>query len=90
MYPQLILRLIESCEDAAQAGICREEIRNRLLPEKVQHLLKTMAPADFLEWVGIDPDYSYYFKELQHSGVGLQPREAAAMILEAIVLDAIA
>jgi hypothetical protein len=90
MYPQLILKLIQSCEEAAHAGISREEIRNRLLPEKVQHLLKTLAAADFLEWVGLDPDYSYYFKELQHSGVGLQPREAAAMILEAIVLDAIA
>ncbi len=89
MYPQLVLRLIQSCEEAAQAGVCREEIRNRLLPEKVQHLLKTVVPRDFLEWVRIDPDYSYYFKELQQSGVGIEPREAAAMILEAIVLDAI-
>ncbi|HEV8132586.1 MAG TPA: hypothetical protein VGQ81_15175 [Acidobacteriota bacterium] len=89
MYPQLILHLIQSCEEAATAGVCQPEIRNRLLPDKVQHALKTIVARDFVEWVSQDPDYRYYYRELQQSGISANPREAAAMILEAIVLDAI-
>ena len=89
MYPQLILRLIESCEDASAIGICRQEIRNRLLPEKVRRLVTNLAAGDFLDWVGKDPDYCYYSEELRQSGISAEPGEAAAMILEAIVLDAL-
>jgi len=89
LFPQLILRLIQSCEDAAGAGVCRDEIRNRLIPERVRRVFKTVVPKDFLEWVQEDPDYGYYYRELEQLGVGGNPAEAAAMILEAIVLDAL-
>ena len=89
MYPQLILHLIESCEEAARAGTCREEIRNRLLPEKVARLLESLPAGDFMEWVRQDPDYGYYYRELQQTGISAAPAEAVAMILEAIALDAL-
>ncbi|MBI4455487.1 MAG: hypothetical protein HY644_06270 [Acidobacteria bacterium] len=89
MYPQLILRLIESCEHAVAGGVCRDEVRNHLLPEKVKHLLKSLLAQDFLDWARNDPDYRTYYEEMEKSGLCAQPTEAAAMILEAIVLDAI-
>jgi hypothetical protein len=87
MYPQIILKLIQSCEDAARAGVCREEIRNRILPDKVQHLIKSVRPKALLDWAQEDPDYSFYYRELQDTGLTERPAEAAAMLLEAIVLD---
>lgn len=89
MYPQMILRLIESCEHAARGGVPGTEVRDRLLPEKVQRLLQNIVAQDFLEWVRSDPDYGSYYREVEQSGVGAKPSEAAAMILEAIVLDAL-
>jgi len=89
MYQQMILRLIESCEAEAGRGRTREQIREQWLPEKVRHLVVNMAPRQFIEWVRDDPDYRDYFFEVQDSGVCAKPAEAAALILETIVLDAI-
>ncbi|MBI2821093.1 MAG: hypothetical protein HYX74_02610 [Acidobacteria bacterium] len=89
VYPQLILRLIETCEQAARAGVCREEICGSFLPEKVERLVRNLAAQDFLEWARNDPDYSFYYNEVEHAGLAARPAEAAAMILEAIAMDAL-
>lgn len=87
MYRRHILELIEKCLQAQQAGYSLEDIRLEVLPELTKPLLE--SPVIFLNWVIEDRDYSVFYFEVQESGVCAKPSEAAAMILEAIVLDAL-
>jgi hypothetical protein len=89
MYPQLILRLMESCEQALNQGADREEVRSRLLPAMARRALRQVQARDFLQWAETDPDYGQYCREVQACGLGSSPVETAQMILEAIVLDAL-
>lgn len=83
----MILRLIEICKAAERAGVMRNEIRNRVLPDETRRLMKEITAEDFLEWIKEDREYSYYYHDAQQSGVCAKPREVAAMILESIALD---
>jgi hypothetical protein len=85
MYRQQILELIEKCRVAEGAGLGLNDIRFASLPELIKPLLE--SPEDFLRWVKEDRDYSYYYFDVQESGVCAKPVEAVAMILEAIVID---
>ena len=85
MYRQQILELIEKCKEAERAGFSLKDIRYDLLPELIKHMLE--SSADFLNWIKEDREYAYFYFEVQESGTCAKPKEAAAMIVEAIVLD---
>jgi hypothetical protein len=87
MYQAAILDLIDRCQVAKSQSISLDEIRHRVLPENAQPILSNAA--DFLNWIRDERDYSFYYYEAQQSGVCAKPVEAAAMILEAIILEAI-
>ena len=89
MYKEKILRLIERCKAAQSAGVTPDEIRESVLPEELQRVMKEIVFRDFLDWVKEDREYSYYYYDAQQSGVCAKPAEAAGMILESIALDAI-
>lgn len=89
MYRQAILRLIEACKVARRDGILPDEILNRVLAEGITSLMNEIAPNDLLEWLKEDREYSSYYYDAQQSDVCAKPREAAALILESIVRDAI-
>ncbi|HET8674689.1 MAG TPA: hypothetical protein VFO63_02790 [Blastocatellia bacterium] len=87
MYRQMIQGLIESCSNAARAGVTDYEIRNRVLREQIERLLDGLDAQSFLDWIREDREYSYYYFDVQQSGACAKPREAAALILEAIAVD---
>jgi hypothetical protein len=89
MHKEKILRLIERCKAAQSAGVPPNEIRDRVLPEELQRVMKEIEFQSFLDWVKEDREYSYYYYDAQQSGVCAKPAEAAAMILESIALDAL-
>jgi hypothetical protein len=89
MYRQAILSLIEACKEDRRAGTPPDEILNRALAERVALLMNEVAPGDLLEWLKEDREYSYYYYDAEQSGACAKPREAAALILESIVRDAI-
>jgi hypothetical protein len=45
--------------------------------------------VDFLNWVKEDREYALFYFDVQESGVCAKPRETAALILEAIIVDAL-
>ena len=77
----MIQGLIEDCSNAAP------EIRDRVMREQIERLVNELDAQSFLEWIKEDRDYSYYYFDVQQSGVCAKPREAAALILEAIAVD---
>ncbi len=81
MYRQMIQGLIEDCSNAAH------EIRSRVLREQIERLVNGLDAQSFLEWIKEDREYSYYYFDVQESGVCAKPREAAALILETIAVD---
>ncbi|HEX5735654.1 MAG TPA: hypothetical protein VF131_22695 [Blastocatellia bacterium] len=83
----MIQGLIESCSNAARAGVTDYESRNRVLREQVERLVSGLNARSFLEWIKEDREYSYYYFDAQQSGACAKPREAAALILEAIAAD---
>jgi hypothetical protein len=89
MYRQAILQLIEDCKEAHRRGIALSEIRNSVLTYKINLLVREIDTNDLLEWLKQDRQYSYYYYTAQQSGVCAKPREAAASILESVVMDAI-
>ena len=89
MYRGLISRLIEECGKARDLGAGRDEIRARVLPEKIRELKRDFSFRDFLEWVREDREYSSYYFDAQQDGACAKPDEAAALVLEEIVLDSI-
>jgi hypothetical protein len=89
MYRREIASLIYACKTAARAGASLDEIKGGMLRDRVRSVVKEISPREFLEWVKEDREYSSYFYEAQQSGACAKPREAAALILEAIAIDAI-
>jgi hypothetical protein len=79
VFRALIHRLIADCKDGGRGKVA----------EAIGALLKEISPQDFLEWVKEDREYCFYYYEVEQSGACAKPREAAAMILEAIALDEI-
>jgi hypothetical protein len=73
--------------EAQSKGCSLETIRFEVLPELVKPLLA--SPDVFLRWVKEDSQFSFFYFEVQESGVCAKPSEAAAMILEAIVVEAL-
>ncbi|HEY7546478.1 MAG TPA: hypothetical protein VID27_16430 [Blastocatellia bacterium] len=64
------------------------EIRLRL-QDHIKTILPRIHPKDFIEWISNSPRYSFYFHDAQESGACAKPAEMAALILEAIALDAL-
>ncbi len=94
MYREFIKLLIEDCKRARDRGIGLDEIRGRVLPEKIEaRKIETLKGGsgfrDFLEWIREDREYSSYYFDVQQSGACAKPAEVAALILEEIVLDSI-
>jgi hypothetical protein len=89
MHREIVMRLIERCKMAERTGIAREEIQSRLLPDEIERLIEEIDAQDFIERVKEDQEYSYYYYDAQQSGVCAKPREALALILESITLDAL-
>jgi len=79
--------LFESCINAARAGVSDHEIRDLVLPQHIERLINGLDAQSLLDWIKEDRQYSYYYYDAQQSGVCAKPREAAALILEAIVID---
>ncbi|HYP25382.1 MAG TPA: hypothetical protein VE262_01575 [Blastocatellia bacterium] len=89
MYRALISRLIEECAKARDLGTGHDEIRARVLPEKIRELKRDFSFRDFLEWVREDREYSSYYFDVQQDGACAKPDEVAALVLEEIVFDSI-
>jgi hypothetical protein len=87
MYRRMIQEFIESCKTASRAGVASHKIRQQILPDKIERLINGLDAQGFLDWIKEDREYSYYYYDAQQSGVCAKPREAAAIILEAIALD---
>jgi hypothetical protein len=87
MYHRQILELIEKCRMAGGNGVRLKEIRLDILPELIKPLLENSV--DFLNWVKEDREYALFYFDVQESGVCAKPRETAALILEAIIVDAL-
>jgi hypothetical protein len=85
MSREIILLAIEESRAARAAGASIEEMRHRVLGAE----LDKIEPQAFLEWVKDDREYCWYYYDAQQSGVCAKPAEAAALILESIVLDAL-
>jgi hypothetical protein len=84
MYHQRILELIAACQVAQQKGVSLDEMRSRILPDLTKPFLD--SATDFLNWIKEDRQYSTFYYEVQESGVCAKPVEAAALILEAILI----
>jgi hypothetical protein len=87
MFRQQIYKLIEECLEAQAQGFSLQAIRFEILPELIRPLLPSSDV--FLRWVKEDSQFSIFYFEVQESGVCAKPVEAAAMILEAIALEAL-
>lgn len=87
MFRQQIHKLIEKCVEAQSNGFSLEAIRFEILPELVKPLL--VSPDGFLAWVKEDREFSIFYYEVQESGVCAKAIESAAMILDAIVVEAL-
>jgi hypothetical protein len=87
MYKAVICDLITKCQAVKANPLGIDEIRSRIIPENAAVILN-QAP-DFLRWIRDDNQYSFFYYEAQQSGICAKPVEAAAMILELIILDAI-
>lgn len=86
-YRSEILSLIASCKEAVSAGATIEDIRLNILPARLQTVMPNLSPQEFLHWVREDRQYSFFYYDAQEDRVCAKPAEAAALILEKIVLD---
>jgi hypothetical protein len=84
-----IQSLAARCQSARASGASPEQIRAVVLPEAIDSALSRIDACEFLDWVKGDREYSYFYYDAQQSGVCAKPREAAALILEQIAMDAI-
>ena len=89
MYRAEIQSLIEQCEAARHFGASPDQIRDGVLREAVAAVLRRVNAHEFLEWVKDDREFCYFYYDAQQSGICAKPQEAAAFILEQIVLDAV-
>ena len=76
MYRRMIQELIENCKT-----------RQHIPSDEIERLINGLDAQGFLDWIKDDRQYSHYYYDAQQSGVCAKPREAAAIILEAIALD---
>ena len=81
--------LVSCCQSARTIGASPEQIRAHILPEAIDSALSRMDARAFLDWIKDDREYATFYYDAQQSGVCAKPREAAALILEQIALDAI-
>ena len=65
------------------------DMRSRVLADKIKLMINETEPKDLLEWLKEDRHYCYYYYDVEQSGVCAKPREAAALIVESIVMDAL-
>jgi len=86
-YKQQIISLVESCKKAASEGATIEDIRVSILPARLREVIRQLSPQDFLSWIRDDREYSFFYYDAEEDRVCAKPAEAAAMILEKIVLD---
>ena len=84
MYRQQILDLIKNCQEAARKGASLDDIRLKVLPDLIKPFLD--SAIDFLNWIKDDREYSYFYYDVQESGVCAKPVEAAALILETLIV----
>ena len=84
-----IQALVARCQAARASGISPEPIRAGVLSEAIESILSRLDAREFLDWVKDDREYAYFYYDSQQSGVCAKPREAAAIILEQIVMNAI-
>jgi hypothetical protein len=89
MYRQAILQLIKQCKDARRRGATSDDISNRVVSERARHVIGSASAEDFLNWIKEDREFSYYYYDVQQSGACAKAEEAAALILQAVVLDAL-
>jgi hypothetical protein len=89
MDTAIIRRLIERSTAARRAGLSLNDIRTRVLADEINQALREIAPQEFLEWIKDDREYSFFYYDVQQSGVCAKPAEAVALILETIALDAL-
>ena len=87
MYRQQILDLIKDCQDAERNGASLDDIRFHIFPDFIKPFLD--STIDFLNWIKDDREYSTFYYDVQESGVCAKPVEAAAMILETIIVFAL-
>ncbi|MFL6215363.1 MAG: hypothetical protein ACJ74J_15880 [Blastocatellia bacterium] len=81
--------LVAHCQSARAAGASPEQIRAHILPEAIDSALSRLDAREFLDWVKEEREHAYFYYDAQQSGVCAKPREAAALILEQIAMDAI-
>lgn len=84
-----IQSLVARCQAARAGGATPGQIRAVILPEAIESILGHVDATEFLDWIKDDREYSYFYFDAQQSGVCAKPREAAALILEQIAVDAI-
>jgi hypothetical protein len=87
MFHQAIQNLVGECLKARDNGISPETIRYELLPQLIRTLLE--SADELLPWLRDDKRYSYFYYDVQAQGACAKPLEAAASILEVIVLTAL-
>ena len=85
-YRTLVGSLLDEYRNLTAAG----EVPSRVeILERVSTLLAGLDARSFLTWVEEDPLYSSYYYDVHESGACSKPREVAALVLEAIAVDAI-
>jgi hypothetical protein len=89
MFRAEIQAIIDQCRAARAKSVTPELINDGLLREAVQNTLSRINAQAFLDWVKDDRELSYFYYDVQESGVCAKPREVAALVLEHIALDAL-
>jgi hypothetical protein len=84
MYRQPILELIKKSQEAERNGASHDDIRQLILPDLIKPFLD--SAKDFLNWIKDDREYSAFYYDVQESGICATPAEAAALILDTIVI----
>ena len=85
-YRTVILELVRACETASSADPATLAQR---VDEQVRVAIEGLDTRGFLDWVADDPSYGSYYFDVKESGACAKPREVAALVLEAIAVDAV-
>jgi len=89
MWRAEIQAIIDQCKAARDRGAASDQIRESVLRGAIEDILRRVNAPGFLEWIKDDREFSYFYYDVQQSGVCAKPQEAVALILEHIVLDAL-
>ncbi|HEU4388574.1 MAG TPA: hypothetical protein VFV34_12305 [Blastocatellia bacterium] len=84
-YRALILELIRRC--SADRPTDSDSLRQRV-DEQVREAVAGLDARDFIRWIADDRSYGSYYFDIKESGACAKPREVAALVLEAIAVDA--